>query len=199
MHNQGQPPDQRELGFPTPNRHKIGGSIVGGADTENCDRSVTSAKSNENAKSGTFPGSHTSHQGASVTGVERPTLSGSGIKSLQSTAKKNRIIINDDLRSQHKMQQQLAQQEKPLNFSRQQQRGMPRGRDDEVLDDSVALSSPKAGPDSRTGQRYPNGVAQAEDGGFKKDGQPASADSSAPRGKTLTAIVHDVTGALSHK
>lgn len=164
---------------------------------ENCDRSVTSAKSNENAKSA-FAGSHASHQGASFTGADRPTLSGSGIKSLQSTAKKNRIIINDDLRSQHKMQQQLAQ-EKPLNFSRQQQRGIPKGRDDEVLDDSVALSSPKVGPDSRIGHRQLNGAAQAEDSGFKKGGEPASADNSAPRGKTLTAIVHDVTGALSHK
>ena len=160
---------------------------------------MTSAKSNENAKSGAFAGSHASHQGASFTGADRPTLSGSGIKSLQSTAKKNRIIINDDLRSQHKMQQQLAQQEKPLNFSRQQQRGIPKGRDDEVLDDSAALSSPKAGPDSRIGHRLLNGAAQAEDSGFKKDGEPASAENSAARGKTLTAIVHDVTGALPHK
>lgn len=169
---------------------------------DNCDSSVTSAKSNENAKSGAFTGSNNSHQGASFTGVgvDRPTMSGSGIKSLQSTAKKNRIIINDDLRSQHKMQQQLAQQEKPLSFSRQQQRGiLKQGREEDVLDDAVALSSPKVGgPDSRIGLRPLNSASQPDDRNPKKSGEPASAENFGPRGKTLTAIVSDVTGAL-HK
>ena len=98
---------QRERGFPTPNRHKIAGSLIGGSGTDidnnNCERNVTSAKSNDNTKSGAFGGAHSSHQTGTINGADRPTLSGNGIKSLQSTAKKNRIIINDDLRSQHKM------------------------------------------------------------------------------------------------
>lgn len=121
--------------------------MVGASETDNGGRSVTSAKSNENVKSGAFTGSN-SNPGGSFTGVapERPTLSGSGIKSLQSTAKKNRIIINDDLRSQHKMQQQLAQQDKPAGLSRHQQRGARKqGRDDDAMDDFGPASTSKAG------------------------------------------------------
>ena len=78
---------------------------------ENCDRSVTSAKSNDNAKSANYTGgANMSGGGASFSGVGADRPSGSGIKSLQGTAKKNRIIINDDLRSQHKIQYQMAQQ-----------------------------------------------------------------------------------------
>jgi hypothetical protein len=194
--------DPKERGFPTPNRHKIAGSIVGGADMDNCDRSVTSAKSNENAKSGAFTGSSNSHAGASFTGgAERPTMSGNGIKSLQSTAKKNRIIINDDLRSQHKMQQQLANQDnpaKPLSFSRQQQRVLRHGREDDILDDSVALSSPKVGggPESRIGVRPLNQAAQAGST-LNKHGDQGSSENL--RGKTLNVIVSDLTASLGHK
>ena len=75
MHNQILSSDPKDRGFPTPNRHKIAGSIVGAAEADNGDRSVTSAKSNENIKSGAFTGSSNSHQGASFAGVgpERPT------------------------------------------------------------------------------------------------------------------------------